>query len=712
MQIDRIERIAKSIQDNEGKVETKKLIERLKSFSFWELITESSKIEIPIIQRDYAQGRTDDKTKKIREKFLEDIIGKISKNEPLELDFIYGNLENSVFQPLDGQQRLTTLFLLHWYIAHKTNNLLEKENKDILQKFTYETRISSREFCNELISNSENFGTGDKISEQISDSSWFFLSWGKDPTIKAMLNTLDSIESGLRNIGEANLPQHWERLTSENSPITFHFKELNDIGLTDDLYIKMNARGKELTEFENFKAQFEKHIENKKWEENINTIETFSHKIDTIWTDLFWKYRDSDNQIDNEIIKFISGIAINYYAKQLEIYNNKEEIESTKKELEDKKSKNITDESIKRERIEKRIKLLIDESSKIIPEDFATKESFEYLKNCFDVYSKNNNNQLLPKDLPLWDFCQNKEVQINESDKIKNNLFIEFIKNDLTTYKQRALFYAQTEYLLRQDTEVIDEKYFSDWLRFIRNIVENSTIDSASSFIGVIGLIKEISEGCIDIYKYLTQNDIQSKFAGEQIKEEKLKAELIVENNLWKEFIFKAENDNFLKGEINFLLEFSKDNEQYNFDKFKIISENFLELFQNRDDLLRRALMTKEDYKIQDGFTYSLNANRYSLLDSLVEWKIEFRRKNEKLLTAVKKLLDTNKKIPNRNEYLDNLIKSAESINDYRKLLIKDISLLNKASHKRICLSSDNKFLYVLNKTKVIGENYKGIEIN
>lgn len=711
MQIDRIERIAKSIQDNEGKVETKKLIERLKSISFWELITEYSKIEIPIIQRDYAQGRTDDKTRKIRENFLEYIIGAISENKPRELDFIYGNLENSVFQPLDGQQRLTTLFLLHWYIAFKSGKL--SENKDAFLKFTYETRISSREFCNELILNGENLEIGDKISEQISDSSWFFLSWGKDPTIKAMLNTLDSIESGLRNIGEANLPQHWERLTSENSPITFHFKELNDIGLTDDLYIKMNARGKELTEFENFKAQFEKHIENKKWEENIKEpINTFSHKIDTTWTDLFWKHRGSDNRIDNEIIKFISGIAINYYAKQLEIYDDKDEIELIRKELEDKKSKNITEESIKRERIEKRIKLLIDESSKIIPEDFATKESFEYLKNCFDVYSKNNNNQLLPKDLPLWDFCQNKEVQINESDKIKNNLFIEFIKNDLTTYKQRALFYAQTEYLLRQDTEVIDEKYFSDWLRFIRNIVENSTIDSASSFIGVIGLIKEISEGCIDIYKYLTQNDIQSKFAGEQIKEEKLKAELIVENNLWKEFIFKAENDNFLKGEINFLLEFSKDNEQYNFDKFKIISENFLELFQNRDDLLRRALMTKEDYKIQDGFTYSLNANRYSLLDSLVEWKIEFRRKNEKLLTAVKKLLDTNKKIPNRNEYLDNLIKSAESINDYRKLLIKDISLLNKASHKRICLSSDNKFLYVLNKTKVIGENYKGIEIN
>jgi hypothetical protein len=39
---------------------------------------------------------------------------------PLNLDFIYGSMEShrpSDFLPLDGQQRLTTLFLLHWYMA-------------------------------------------------------------------------------------------------------------------------------------------------------------------------------------------------------------------------------------------------------------------------------------------------------------------------------------------------------------------------------------------------------------------------------------------------------------------------------------------------------------------------------------------------------------------------------------------------------------------
>ncbi|WPC12000.1 hypothetical protein LEQ04_02775 [Riemerella anatipestifer] len=55
-----------------------------------------------------------------------------------------------MLQPLDGQQRLTTLFLLYWFIAIKENKL-SAELKKLLTKFNYETRTSSKEFCNDLI---------------------------------------------------------------------------------------------------------------------------------------------------------------------------------------------------------------------------------------------------------------------------------------------------------------------------------------------------------------------------------------------------------------------------------------------------------------------------------------------------------------------------------------------------------------------------------
>ena len=106
-------------------------IEKNIEISFWQLISknEISKIEIPIIQRDYAQGRDNAKTTKIRGLFLDSLIKAIeSDKESIELDFVYGDIKNGNFQPLDGQQRLTTLYLLYWYFAYKTGNLSENKN--------------------------------------------------------------------------------------------------------------------------------------------------------------------------------------------------------------------------------------------------------------------------------------------------------------------------------------------------------------------------------------------------------------------------------------------------------------------------------------------------------------------------------------------------------------------------------------------------------
>jgi len=681
--------------------------------SFWQLISSTSKIEIPIIQRDYAQGRDNVKTNKIRHRFLKSLIETIDKIDgTLELDFVYGDIsKDGVFQPLDGQQRLTTLFLLHWFIALKIGKL--SDNKKQFMKFTYETRISSREFCNELTNKGANIGNGISISEQIKDSTWFFLSWKKDPTIKAMLIMLDSIEKKLQDKlqdkSKDELTAFWNKLISENSPITFHFKELKDIGLTDDLYIKMNARGKELTDFENFKARFEKHIDENKWEIEItNPRFSFFHKIDTVWTDLFWKHRVDDNLVDNEFVNFISGIAINYYAQNLDIEENQEVDKIVKKELERKsKKQNVTDEAIKRERIERRIAVLFNNSNEINPLDFPSKKAFEYLKKSFNIYSENKNDVLLPNNLPLWDFCKTKKVKINNDTEVDNTLFVEFIKDKETTYKQRVLFFAQTQYLLKADDSNSDS--FTDWMRVVRNIVQNSTIDSAAAFIRAIGLISEISVGYSDIYKYLAQNPVKSGFASNQISEEKIKAGLIDLPKEWKSQILKVEDDNFLKGEIRFLFDFSFVSKEYNLGKFKKISDVFLMLFEFKDDILRRALLTQEDYLIWDGYTYSLEAHRYSLLNKEEEWKVAFRKKNKNFINAVKKILElveTDSKI-GRKIILINIINDAILFNDWRDLIIKEDNSLKGCNHKRICLSNDQKSLYILNKTRVVGVNYK-----
>lgn len=76
-------------------------------YSFYELV-EKYEVKIPILQRDYAQGRENNIS--ICENFLKALKESVLQDKIINLYFIYGNLDNGTFLPLDGQQRLTTLF--------------------------------------------------------------------------------------------------------------------------------------------------------------------------------------------------------------------------------------------------------------------------------------------------------------------------------------------------------------------------------------------------------------------------------------------------------------------------------------------------------------------------------------------------------------------------------------------------------------------------
>ena len=60
-------------------------------------------------------------------------------------------LGDYLFEEVYGKDRyiedLATLWLLHWYIAYKSGMLYNLEIQDVFTKFSYETRISSSDFC-------------------------------------------------------------------------------------------------------------------------------------------------------------------------------------------------------------------------------------------------------------------------------------------------------------------------------------------------------------------------------------------------------------------------------------------------------------------------------------------------------------------------------------------------------------------------------------
>ena len=204
------------------------------------------KVVIPIVQRDYAQGRLSPNVNRIRTRFLQVLFEALTEDKKTTLDFIYGDVDDSGrLVPLDGQQRLTTLFLLHYYIARHEG--IDEAKQVFLRNFTYETRVSSREFCEHLLLFTPDFSRPN-IANQVRDEAWYLLEWENDPTVQAMLVMLDAIHEKFASANGV-----WEKLTG--NAITFYFLPLNQMGITDELYIKMNSRGKLLTRFEQRKSQ-------------------------------------------------------------------------------------------------------------------------------------------------------------------------------------------------------------------------------------------------------------------------------------------------------------------------------------------------------------------------------------------------------------------------------------------------------------------------
>ena len=206
-------------------------------------------VVIPMVQRDYAQGRITDDVKRVRSRFLDAIrsymVQPDNDSAVMKLDFIYGEkesvwsqtevnkLDSIIVTPLDGQQRLTTLFLLHWFASQLEN--VKDEEKEFLEHFTYDIRPSSRDFCKHLMDYRTDWS--ESFQFQLSDQNWFMGDWNNDPTIISMMVMLDAIKEKFIDI-----PDLWKKLTGEKERIIFYFLPLSENGISDELYIKMNSR--------------------------------------------------------------------------------------------------------------------------------------------------------------------------------------------------------------------------------------------------------------------------------------------------------------------------------------------------------------------------------------------------------------------------------------------------------------------------------------
>ena len=618
--------------------------------SFYQLISKY-RIEIPIIQRDYAQGRDNAKSADIRKSIISRFVKAVQDkdSEPLFLDFVYGRIEGNTFIPFDGQQRLTTLFLFHKYIfeqCQSKSTCVHKDHcicKDIIKGFSYATRQSSREFCQLLVDKNIIPNDDTLLSKNIMNQSWFFPDWEKDPTIMGMLTMLDEIHGqlkGKKDKDEFKFKYMSERLTSGcNCPISFHFVDMGEHKLSDETYVKMNARGKNLTPFENFKASLEQYLNLKKetdlqncFKGNYDNTKKKYTGIDGIWLDLFWEEanKDKDEKVlpDSLMMSFFNRHFMNIWR----CWYKKSESEK------DENHENFNDRIIKMPLYPSKDDFVSWDIYQHILDSCGVEECLTPIFNILDKLCENSKN--------IKSDCQ--AVWNSNDGKDKWDLFQGQINNNRETYPSRVAFYALMMFYqeMPQETpKVMQKTSLSQWMRIVWNIIENSTIDSPETYSAALRLISDLSSHSHNIHAFLSVDDtgIESGHAKEQVKEEIEKAKQILhgkprsDGKSWEDVIIEAEKTAFFKGAIRFL--FQDANGFPNWDEFdkkwekaqQYFDENGVKKDFRSNALLLRALLSR--IKIgENWFGYSKEFWLTSLLNSNYQSAVHYLLTTDELV--------------------------------------------------------------------------------
>ena len=474
------------------------------------------RITIPIIQRDYAQGRKDPDINRVRTKFLDSCYNALMY-EPITLDFIYGDLDESgIMTPLDGQQRLTTLFLLHWYAAKKED--INSIDYDFLRRFSYETRYSARDFTQRLIDYTPIFEGG--LAEEIIDQSWFPLDWKKDSTISSMLVVLDDIANKFKNV-----PSMWSKLTN-NKAISFYFLPIRDMGLTDELYIKMNSRGRPLTQFEHFKAELESELK----KADIDLAKRIIYKFDQDWNNMIWSYRDDSELPDDKFLNYFRFICdvISYKRGETLQGKSRDEFDLLKQFF-----------SFGRESFVDNVLLLESyyDCWKDLPNGEVTSEFFEVFLTKNQSPSKVKVESRYDKD--VFGGC------------LKNNINNLNTRNRQFPLNRMILLYAFVVFLQEKNNISYDD--FSRRLRIVNNLIQNSDDEISDSEQRSSGNRMPAILHQVDniILKGEVELSITNGFNKNQYEEEAEKIQWLIEHSDKTEQLFRLEDHELLNGQIS-----------------------------------------------------------------------------------------------------------------------------------------------------------------
>lgn len=627
-------------------------------------------IVIPIIQRDYAQGRNNINVKEIRENFINDILKKLLKNKKLKLSFVYGTEEGNQYVPYDGQQRLTLVFLMMLYFSEYA-----EENISELSKFSYRTRDFSVDFC-KYITSADGFFKNNKLSEidqkenalkeVIQNDINFFSAWLSDPTVYSMIVVLQTIHTLFYELplseGITDKKQQASDFINKlkNGYLFFDWCTLN---ASDSIYVKMNGRGKTLSAFDNFKNTLFgvlNELRAKETEDSpkLKFLENFEQKMDSDWTDLFWQYRSNfvDNNTENVNI---ASAMMNFFYFAFEYRN----VAKNKKFF-------FGNGEAVRWLDENKIVSFLSIFKTTFRDNDLNIDDYIWLSKILDILSQRlKSNINIPITNPI-----SQKIFFDEK-KLFVSLGTHTDRYDYESHITAAIYYSYLIHASKFDETglliKVSDSHKEEWAEFIININQtvqffnshfNDLVNDKKVYVAIDSIINKVFAASeigdlVSAVSKITQKDVDewkkhfTLHADNQLQEEYEKLLLKNKDPSWSKLIAEANNIPYFNGQIYFILDSAKDDSgnvnQQLFSKFISATKALVNQTDNSklidDNTLRCILLSFGDYRIDSSQSFS---NAKSLCENWVKgtakyflWKSFFDVLYSNKNVFIKKLL-------------------------------------------------------------------------
>jgi len=554
------------------------------TYTLAEFFSGNRRIIIPDLQRDYCWGdkiHTSER-KELVSGYLITLIQQYEKKnhevEKLNLGLIYGyEVPANHIQLCDGQQRITTLFLLLGFLNKKSKKnvfqtylMSDYELSDDKEPYLqYSIRETSLYFLSDLVCHFFLQDPSDKERvdnvNDIESCSWFFNEYRTDPSISSMIKALNIIDNTLKNRNSDWCIQFGDFLINR---LTFMYYDMENRKNGEETFVVINTTGEPLSQTQNLKPFVVT--------DDINKGYSSTNGIDKDWEEIetwFWKNRNSGNDTaDAGFTEFLRWVSIIKLAEKTD-----------------------------------------SDSSKQISEILSEgKYSFNYSEIPFSE---------------IYDYWKAVERVFNSSFFEKKFLSPaeREISTDVVRYKVKALTQIDCFRLLpliayckRRICDIND----INAIRLYHFIYNLSQLDNIQKNVNTLAeKVIQIALECDDILQLLDPK-YKGQYPDMILTDEELYKLTIINNNISKrdeieEAFWKAQDHPIFKGEIMPLIVWTERNGGFDLQRFNLIKSHFDQIFppnvEDITDLTRRSMLTMNLKR------YPLNNNSFG--DKSEEWK-------------------------------------------------------------------------------------------